>query len=88
MVLVEDRRKQAERELVEVLGSEGRLKLLITLARRPNDLFTIYSLVKATGLRRQDVRKYVEKLHELGWVKLHSYEVKKLITFWWKQGVF
>jgi len=72
------RDKRAVREeLLEALGSEGKLKVLLALSEQPNSLFTTYSIVKATGLRRSDAKKVVEKLCELGWVKQQTYGLKK-----------
>jgi len=70
-------RKAVREELVEALGSEGKLRVLLALSEQPNNLFTTYSIVKATGLRRQDARKVIERLCELGWVKQQTYGLKK-----------
>jgi len=70
-------RRAVREELVEALGGEGKLKVLLALSEQPNTLFTTYSIVKATGLRRQDVKKVIESLCELGWVKQRTYGLKK-----------
>ncbi len=74
---MEDRRRQVEGELIEALGSEGKIRILRMLAEKPNDLLTAYSIVKATGLRRQDTNKHLKKLCEIGWLKQHRYGVAK-----------
>jgi len=70
-------RKAVREELVEALGSEGKLRVLLALSEQPNTLFTTYSIVKATGLRRQDAKKVIERLCELGWVKQLTHGLKK-----------
>ena len=70
-------RRAVREELIEALGGEGKLKVLLALSEQPNTLFTTYSIVKATGLRRQDAKKVIERLCELGWVKQRTYGLKK-----------
>ncbi|NHV97262.1 MAG: hypothetical protein HA494_05685 [Thaumarchaeota archaeon] len=74
---MEDKRRRVEEELVEALGSEGKIRTIITLAEKPNQLLTAYAVAKRTGLRRQDADKILKKLLQLGWVKQHTYGVKK-----------
>jgi DNA-binding MarR family transcriptional regulator len=74
---MEDRRRRVVEGLVEALGSEGRIRTLVTLAEDPDQLFTAYAVAKRTGLRRQDAEKILKKLCEMGWVKQYTYAVKK-----------
>ena len=74
---MEDRRKQVEVQLIEALGSEGKIRILRKLAEDPDGLFTAYVLAKATGLRRQDAHKILGKLCQIGLVKPVAYGVTK-----------
>lgn len=74
---MEDRRRRVEEELIEALGSGGRIKVIRLLAERPSASYTIYSIRKFTGLRRQDANKILKKLCDIGWVKQHHYGVRK-----------
>ena len=58
-------------ELERVLGSPGRVRLLIEMARNPVSM-SIYRLRAATGLRREDIKKHLKILMEGGLVgELH-----------------
>lgn len=64
-------------ELEVALGTVGRLRILKELASRPNQPITKYQLEKLTGLKPVDVRKDLEALIQIGWVKEHPYRPKK-----------
>ena len=74
---MENKRRLVEKELSEALGSEGKIKILRLLAEKPNNLFTMYSILKSTGLRRQDTNKHIQRLCDIEWVKQQTYGVKK-----------
>jgi len=70
-------RRAVKEELLEALGSESKLRILLALSEHPYTLFTTYSIMKATGLRRQDANKMIKRLCELGWVKQQTYGIRK-----------
>jgi DNA-binding IclR family transcriptional regulator len=51
------------------LGSSGRLRILKCLISSPRPL-TKYAIQKATGLKSIDVKRDLEKLVSVGWVKV------------------
>ncbi|GEM_PF-977163 len=55
-------------DLERVLGSPGRVRLLIEMARNPVSM-SIYRLRAATGLRREDIKKHLKILMEGGLVR-------------------
>ena len=59
-------------ELEAGLGTGPRFRVLLYLALHPEESFTKYALVKATGLRTPAVTEQLERLSELGWIKRHE----------------
>ncbi len=59
-------------ELEAGLGTGPRFRVLLHLALHPEESFTKYALVKATGLRTPAVTEQIERLSELGWIKRHE----------------
>lgn len=59
------------------LGSVGRLRILRKMIEKPDGYFSKYALQKATGLKPIDVRRDLEILLSLGWVKEYGYEPKR-----------
>ena len=55
-------------DLERVLGSPGRVRILIQMARNPVSM-SIYRLRAATGLRREDIKKHLRILMESGLVR-------------------
>ena len=55
-------------DLERVLGSPGRVRLLIEMARNPVSM-SMYRLRAATGLRREDIKKHLKILMESGLVR-------------------
>jgi len=51
------------------LGSGAQFRVLLHLALKPEEAYTRYSLVKATGLRTPAVTEHLERLLELGWIR-------------------
>lgn len=74
---MEEKKKQVETQLIEALGTEGKIRILRRLSENPTGLFTAYVLAKVTGLRRQDTHKILEKLCQMGLVKSVAYGVTK-----------
>lgn len=65
-------------EDVEVgLGSVGRLRILRKMIEKPDEYFSKYALQRATGLKPVDVRRDLEILLSLGWVREYGYEPKR-----------
>jgi predicted transcriptional regulator len=58
-----------EHPLEAALGSSGRLRILKCLISSSRPL-TKYAIQKATGLKSIDVKRDLEKLVSIGWVKL------------------
>jgi len=59
-------------ELEAGLGSGAQFRVLLHLILKPEEAYTKYGLVKATGLRTPAVTEQLERLSELGWVKKHE----------------
>jgi len=59
-------------ELEAGLGSGAQFRLLLHLALKPEEAYTKYGLVKATGLRTPAVTQHLERLVELSWAKKHN----------------
>ena len=55
-------------ELELGLGGGAMFRVILTLTLKPNDSFTKYALVKATGLRTPDITSQLKTLLELGWI--------------------
>ncbi len=63
-------------ELERGIGGGSKFRVLLHLAVNPQETFTKYALVKATGLRTPSVEGHLEVLLELGWVKEYSFTPK------------
>ncbi|MEM1582550.1 MAG: hypothetical protein QXK89_08595 [Candidatus Bathyarchaeia archaeon] len=59
------------------LGSVGRLRILKKMIEKPNEYFSKYALERATGLKPIDVRRDIEVLLNLGWIKEYGYDPKR-----------
>jgi DNA-binding transcriptional ArsR family regulator len=61
------------REIIETgLGSIGKIKIMKALAEE-NKLATIYVLHKKTRLKREDIKKNILDLVNIGWVTQSKY---------------
>lgn len=61
------------KEIIETgLGGVGKVKIIRALAEE-NKLATIYFLHKKTHLKREDIKRNVEELVEIGWVMRGKY---------------
>jgi hypothetical protein len=54
------------------LGCGAQFRVLLHLVLKPEEAYTKYGLVKATGLRTPAVTQQLERLVELSWAKKHS----------------
>ncbi|MBS7653452.1 MAG: hypothetical protein QXR06_04480 [Candidatus Bathyarchaeia archaeon] len=59
------------------LGSIGRLRILRKMIEKPDEYFSKYALERATGLKPVDVRRDLEVLLGLDWVKEYGYDPKR-----------
>jgi DNA-binding MarR family transcriptional regulator len=59
-------------ELEAGLGSGAQFRVLLHLALHPEEAFTKYALVKATGLRTPAVTQQLNRLVELSWAKKYE----------------
>jgi len=59
-------------ELEAGLGCGAQFRVLLHLALHPEEAFTKYALVKATGLRTPAVQQQLNRLVELGWARRHE----------------
>jgi biotin synthase-like enzyme len=58
-----------KREIDVGLGTIGRIKIMAELAKKPNESFTKYALLKGTGLKRSDLKENLAHLVAINWVK-------------------
>jgi hypothetical protein len=54
------------------LGCGAQFRVLLHLVLKPEEAYTKYGLVKATGLRTPAVTQHLERLVELSWAKKHN----------------
>jgi len=59
------------------LGSRGRMRIIAALAAQPETLFTKYSIQKATRLKASDVRRDLEVLVSISWLKRFPFKPEK-----------
>lgn len=57
------------KEIMEGLGTIGRLRIMAFLAEHPNQSFTKYTLLARTGLKRSDLKKNLAILVSIKRVK-------------------
>jgi DNA-binding IclR family transcriptional regulator len=63
-------------ELEQGFGGGSKFRVLLQLLLNPNETFTKYALVKATGMRTPSVESQLKLLLELGWVKEYAFTPK------------
>ena len=62
-------RKMTSKDIVEVgLGSIGKIKIIKALAEE-DKMSTVYTLHKKTRLKREDIKRNLDDLIKIGWVK-------------------
>ena len=71
-----NRKRNLWRELEEGFGGETRFRILLYLALHPDDTYTKYGLVKATGVRTTSVGEHLKTLVEMGWIKEYPFTPK------------
>jgi len=59
-------------ELEAGLGCGAQFRVILHLALHPEESFTKYALVKATGLRTPAVQRQLNTLIELGWARKYE----------------
>ncbi len=69
--------KSKEHDIWETLekgfGGGSKFRILAHLILHPDEAFTRYALVKATGLRTPTVEEHLKVLVELGWIKQYPF---------------
>lgn len=70
------RNREIQRALEKGLGSRGRLRIIIALARNPEGL-SKYMLERLTGIRSKSLSADLSILMDLGWIREESDHVKK-----------
>ena len=63
-------------ELEQGFGGGSKFRILLQLLLNPNETFTKYALVKATGMRTPSVESQLRVLLKLGWVKEYTFTPK------------
>ena len=63
-------------ELEQGFGGGSKFRVLLHLLLNPNETFTKYALVKATGMRTPSVESQLKVLLKLGWVKEYTFTPK------------
>ena len=62
-------KKASSKEIIESgLGSIGKIKILKALAEEDR-MTTVYMLHKRTHLKREDIKRNLDELLKIGWVK-------------------
>ncbi|MBS7652389.1 MAG: hypothetical protein QW638_01300 [Candidatus Bathyarchaeia archaeon] len=74
---LEERRKKDEE--IENALSPGKLKILRVLISNPKQAFTRYELGKRTPVSPADIRRDLEFLVKIGWVKVLPYQPTKYL---------
>jgi len=70
MLTTNNRRQSIIWDELEVgLGCGAQFRVLLHLILKPEEVYTKYGLVKATGLRTPAVTQHLERLVELSWAK-------------------
>jgi len=60
-------------ELEKGFGGGRKFRILLHLALHPEETYTKYGLVKATGMRTPSVGEHLKTLVEIGWVKEYPF---------------
>jgi hypothetical protein len=63
-------------ELEMGFGGGSKFRVFLQLLLNPNETFTKYALVKATGLRTPSVESHLKVLLKIGWVKEYAFTPK------------
>ncbi len=68
--------REIQKILEKGLGSKGRIRIIITLAKNPEGL-SKYMLEKLTGIRSKSLSTDLLTLIDLGWVREETDHIKK-----------
>ena len=71
-----NKKRNLRRELEEGFGGGSKFRILLHLALHPEETYTKYALVKATGVRTTSVGEQLKILVEMGWVKEYPFTPK------------
>ena len=71
-----NKKRSLWKDLEEGLGGGSKFRILLHLALHPNEAYTKYGLVKATGVRTTSAGEYLKTLVEMGWIKEYPFTPK------------
>jgi len=71
-----NKKKDLWRDLEEGFGGGSKFRVLLHLALHPEEAYTKYALVKATGVRTTSVGEHLKTLVEMEWVKEYPFTPK------------
>jgi len=63
-------------ELEQGFGGGSKFRILLQLLLNPNETFTKYALVKATGMRTPSVESQLKVLLKIDWIKEYAFTPK------------
>ena len=67
--MISSRETTTNKDIIEIgLGSIGKVKIMKALAEE-GKMITIYALNKKTHLKRDDIKRNLDDLMKIGWVK-------------------
>lgn len=67
--MISSRETTTNKDIIEIgLGSIGKVKIMKALAEE-GKMITIYTLHKKTRLKRDDIKRNLDDLMKIGWVK-------------------
>lgn len=67
--MISSRETTTNKDIIEIgLGSIGKVKIMKALAEE-GKMITIYALHKKTHLKRDDIKRNLDDLMKIGWVK-------------------
>jgi len=72
---VTEKKRAIWRDLEEAFGG-SKFRILLYLGLHPENAYTRYALVKATGLRTPTVGKHLSLLVKMGWVREYPFSPK------------
>ncbi len=67
---------EVERELERGLGSVGKVRILWVLSRDKEKTYTKYALRRLTGIKDIHIKRNIEELVDIGWVKEYGVTAK------------
>jgi len=73
---MKDTQRSIWEKLEKGFGGGSKFRILLQMALNPNEAFTKYALVKATGIRTPSVESQLRVLIKIGWIKEYGYTPK------------